>query len=181
MQRAVIMGTVVLSKLIKRCPENETEYDKNMNMEYWQYQWSDGSFGQGSLYQTQIKGLEIMATENRVASTCPIDDRYWVLRRLADKMGALPVSNFYYAVMQFPSAAAKQKVIDAAKRLGLKDLSGQGTIRLAYKYGKKSFDRIEVYIHTQQEPANYGITNQLLTMDLYRGSELEPSPMIDRR
>lgn len=49
--------TVVLAKLIKRHPEKETEYDKNMNMEYWQYQWSDGTLGQGSLYQTQIDGL----------------------------------------------------------------------------------------------------------------------------
>ena len=109
---------------------------------------------------------------------CPIESRYWLLRRIAEKMGALPVPSFYYAVMQFPSVAAKQEVLDAAKRLGLKDLTGQGTIRLAYKYGKKSFDRIEVYIHTEQNPIDYGITNPLLTMDLYRGSELEPSPLI---
>ena len=52
------MEQVVLAKLIKRCPEKESEYDKNMDMEYWQYQWSDGSLGQGSLYQSQIDGLE---------------------------------------------------------------------------------------------------------------------------
>ena len=52
------MGKVVLAKLIKRCPEKETAYDKNMNMEYWMYRWSDGSLGQGSLYQSQIAGLE---------------------------------------------------------------------------------------------------------------------------
>ncbi len=81
---------------------------------------------------------------------CPIESRYWLLRRLADRMGALPVPNFYCAVLQFPSRASRQEVLDAAKRLGLKDLTGQGTIRLAYKYGKKSFDRIEVYIHTKE-------------------------------
>ena len=52
------MKKVVLAKLIKRSSEKETEYDKNMDMEYWQYQWSDGSLGQGSLYQSQIAGLE---------------------------------------------------------------------------------------------------------------------------
>ncbi len=53
------MSKVVLAKLIKRMPEKETEYDKNiMDKEYWQYQWSDGSSGQGSLYQSQIDGLE---------------------------------------------------------------------------------------------------------------------------
>ena len=51
------MSEVVLAKLIKRMPEKETEYDKNMDMEYWQYQWSDGSLGQGSLHQSQIDGL----------------------------------------------------------------------------------------------------------------------------
>ena len=45
---------IVLAILLKHQPEKETEYDKNMNMEYWQYQWSDGSLGQGSLYQSQI-------------------------------------------------------------------------------------------------------------------------------
>ncbi len=111
---------------------------------------------------------------------CPIGSRYWTLRRIADKLGALPVPNFYYAVMQFSSVAARREVINAAKRLGLKDLTGQGTIRLAYKYGKKSFDRIEVYIHTEQNPADYGITNSILTMDVYRGSELEPAPLITK-
>ena len=47
---------VVLAKLLKRCPKKETEYDRNMNKEYWKYQWSDSSFGQGSLYQSQILG-----------------------------------------------------------------------------------------------------------------------------
>ena len=109
---------------------------------------------------------------------CPIESRYWLLRRLADKMGALPVPNFYYAVMQFPTAAARQEVLAVAKCLGLKDLSGKGTLRLAYKYGRKSFDRVEVYIHAKQNPVDYGITNPLLTIEIYRGSELEPSPMI---
>lgn len=117
----------------------------------------------------------------KTTTTCPIDDRYWILKRLADKVGALSVPNYYYAVMQFPTAQAKQKVIDAAIRLGLKDLTGQGTIRLAYKYGKKPFDRIEVYMHTQHHPTDYNIENPLLSLDLYRGSELEPAPMITRQ
>ncbi len=50
--------SIVLTKLIKRYREKETEYDKNMNMEYWSYQWSDGSLGQGSLHQSQMAELK---------------------------------------------------------------------------------------------------------------------------
>lgn len=119
-----------------------------------------------------------MTTTTQKKQTQPAEDRYWILKRLADSVGGLPVPSFYYAVMQFPSAKARQEVLDAARRLGLRDLTGQGTIRFAHKYGKKSFDRVEVYIHTRQDSADYGINNPMLTMDLYRGSELEPAPTI---
>jgi len=50
--------SIVLEKLIKRIPEKETGYDKKFNMEYWEFIWSDGKKGEGSLYQTQIIPLK---------------------------------------------------------------------------------------------------------------------------
>jgi len=49
---------IEIAKLIKRYPEKETEYDKKLEKEYWSFEWTDGTKGEGSLYQSQIQSVK---------------------------------------------------------------------------------------------------------------------------
>ena len=110
--------------------------------------------------------------------TCPIEDRYWALKRLADRLGGLPVPSFYYGVIQFSNESAKAYLITAAKRLGLQDLTGEGTYRFMHKWGRKDFQQTEVYLHTRGDPLRYGITNPVVSLDVYQGSSTQPTTLL---
>ncbi len=107
-----------------------------------------------------------------------IDRRYWILKHMSDTLGGRSVPGFYYGIIQLPSRRIKRKLIRAAKRLGLCDLTNKGTLRLAVKYGPKDFERLEVYMHTKQEPQQYGINKLLVCLDTYHGSEREPTKIL---
>ncbi len=103
-------------------------------------------------------------------STKEIDDRYWILKRMSEQLGGKSVPTYYYGVIQLPTEKAKQKLIAAAKRLGLNDVNKTGTLRKAFQFGEKTFQRLEVYIHTQLKPEQYGIRLPLIALDTFRGS-----------
>ena len=48
------MDNIVIAKLIRRHSEKETEYDKILHLEYWDFIWSDGKKGSGTLYHSQL-------------------------------------------------------------------------------------------------------------------------------
>ena len=122
--------------------------------------------------------METELTPAELLARYPIRTRYDLLLGMIDRLGGKRVKNYYYAVKQMPNEKAKRKVIAYAEKLGLADLSGLGTLRLAHKWNCLGWRRSEVYLHTMHEAASYGAEGPLLSLDIYHGSESEPTKTI---